>query len=132
MQPIIDCSQLFPGNQRLGLLAMDRTVKYFDLRVKGPLALPGPNDHFRPAVTFGPPSDAWVVCDWHEENPEAWRWRLVTLENVTGIPEGHLPPMDMVMAPAKRKKGVDIVVNYRGQEMHIPNVHFFGRVWPRK
>ena len=112
---------------------MGHIVKYFDLRVRGPPLPPppGPSDHFRPSTTFGPPSDKWIVCDWREDNPGAWQWRLVTLEGVLGVPDGHLPSGDFVMAPAKRKEGIDITVNIgRGEELIIPNVHFFGRVWP--
>ena len=111
---------------------MGHIVKLFDIR--GPSRAlpppPGPNNHRPSGFVYGPPSDKWAVVDWHPANPEGWMWRLTSLERVSGIPDGHLPPHDLVMAPEKRKRGINIVVSVEGQEVNFPNVHFFGRVWP--
>ena len=112
---------------------MGHIVKLFDLT--GPRQSrpppPAPTEHRRAGgATYGPPSDKWVLLDWHPENPEGWMWSLADIERISGIPEGHLPPTDMVMAPAKRKQAIDIVTTAGGKELNLPNVHFFGRVWP--
>ena len=133
MLPIPNCCQLFLVDEHLDS-RMGHIFKHFELRGP-PRALPPPpgqNDHRRPGLAYGPPSDKWAVLDWHPDNPEGWMWRLTSLERVSRIPPGHLPPHDFVMAPAKRKEGIHIVVSVEGQEVTFPNVHFFGRVWPSK